>query len=162
MPTNARSTPTKRPDAVALLMQDHRDVEKIFKDFDKAGKADDERGKADAVHRICVALTAHAEIEEEIFYPAVRKAIKEEGIMDEAEVEHAGIKGLVEELKEMRAGENLYDAKVTVLMEYVKHHVKEEEGEMFPKARKAKLDLDALGAEMSQRKREMETAAGAE
>ena len=162
MPTKPRNTPTKRPDAVALLMQDHRDVEKMFKDFAKAGKAEDESGKADAVHRICVALTAHAEIEEEIFYPAVRKATMEEDIMDEANVEHAGIKGLVEELKEMRPGENLYDAKVTVLMEYVKHHVKEEEGEMFPKAKKAKLDLDALGAEMSQRKQAVETAAAAE
>ncbi|HUO98201.1 MAG TPA: hemerythrin domain-containing protein [Rhizomicrobium sp.] len=162
MPTKRQSTSTKHLDAIALLMQDHRDVEKMFKDFDKAGKADDERGKADAVHRICVALTAHAEIEEEIFYPAARKAIEEEDMMDEAEVEHAGIKGLVEELKEMSPGDNLYDAKVTVLMEYVKHHVKEEESEMFPKVRKAKLDLAELGTEMSQRKQEVVTAAAAE
>ena len=145
----------KQQDAIALLMADHDEVEALFKKFQKA--KDDDAMKADIVEQICQALTVHAEIEEEIFYPAAREALAEKGedMLDEAEVEHASIKSLVEQLKDAEPGEEMYDAKVTVLCEYVTHHVKEEEGEMFPKVKKAKLDLDELGAELMERKTEL-------
>jgi hemerythrin superfamily protein len=107
------------------------------------------------VRQICNALRAHAEIEEQIFYPAVRDAIEQEDLMDEAEVEHGEVKRLVEDLEDSRPREDLYDAKVAVLIEYVKHHVQEEEGQMFPKVKKAKLDLEELGREMAARKQKI-------
>ena len=97
----------------------------------------------------------HAEIEEEIFYPAVREATHEDDLLDEAEVEYASAKDLIHQLESMQLSDDLYDAKVTVLGEYIDHHVKEEEGEMFPKAKKTKLDMDALGIQMAKRKAEL-------
>jgi hemerythrin superfamily protein len=145
-------------DALDLLKQDHDAVDKLFKRFDKLKEGG--KGKEDCVAQICEALTIHASIEEEIFYPEVRKKLADdEGMMDEAEVEHDGIKRLVAELEGMSAGEELYDARVTVLAEYVKHHVREEENEMFPKVRKAKVDTAALGAEMAARKEELKNGA---
>ena len=102
------------------------------------------------VETICNELTVHAQIEEEIFYPAMREAFEHADLIDEAAVEHASIKQLVEELQGMGPGEGLYAAKVKVLGEYVRHHVKEEEGELFPKVKKTDLDLAALGAKMSE------------
>jgi hemerythrin superfamily protein len=151
-----KATQSSKVDAITLLTQDHRDVEKLFKEFEKAKKNEDDGAKAEVVKRVCIALTAHAEIEEEIFYPAVRRETDEEDMMDEAEVEHGSIKELVASLEEMEPSDDLYDAKMTVLAEYVKHHVKEEEGEMFPKVKKRKLDLSTLGTEMMERKREVE------
>ena len=148
---------TEKPDdAIKLLMTDHREVEALFKKFDKA--KEDNAEKADIVAQICEALSTHAEIEEEIFYPAAREALSEKGedLLDEAEVEHASIKSLVAQLEEAEPDDDLYDAKVKVLTEYVQHHVKEEEGELFPKVRKTDLDLDQLGAEMFERKLELE------
>jgi hemerythrin superfamily protein len=155
--TKARSTKTaaKQQDAIALLTADHREVEKLFKQFQKA--KNDGQSKGDIVEQICNALSVHAEIEEEIFYPACRDALAEKGedMLDEAEVEHASIKSLVEQLKDADPDDELYSAKVKVLCEYVTHHVKEEEGEMFPKVKKAKLDLESLGEEMMERKTEL-------
>ena len=146
---------SKQQDAIQLLTNDHREVEKLFKQFQKA--KDDGQSKADIVEQICNALTVHAEIEEDIFYPACRDALGEKGddMLDEAEVEHASVKSLVEQLKDAEPDEELYSAKVKVLCEYVTHHVKEEEGEIFPKVKKAKLDLEALGEEMMERKTEL-------
>jgi len=126
----------KPEDAIKLLTKDHREVETLFKKFESAKDNNDE--KADIVAHICEALTVHAEIEEEMFYPAARDALGEKGedLLDEAEVEHASIKSLVAELEEAEPDDDLYDAKVKVLTEYVKHHFKEEEGEMFPRSRK--------------------------
>src|SRR5579871_5815283 len=131
----------KSPDAIQLLMADHRAVEALFKKFHDA--KDDNENKLDIVIAICEALSVHAEIEEEIFYPATRNALKQEGedMLDEAEVEHASIKSLVKQLEKAEPEDELYDAKVKVLCEYVTHDVKEEEGEMFPKIKKSKLDL---------------------
>jgi len=145
----------KQQDAVKLLMADHDEVEALFKQFQKA--KDGASQKADIVQQICTALTVHAEIEEEIFYPAARDALAEKGedMIDEAEVEHASIKSLVEQLKDAEPDDDMYDAKVKVLCEYVNHHVKEEEGEMFPKIKKTKLDLEELGAELMERKMEL-------
>ncbi|HMI95418.1 MAG TPA: hemerythrin domain-containing protein [Micropepsaceae bacterium] len=144
-----------KQDAIQLLMSDHKEVEELFKQFQKAKK--DGGDKADIVEQICDALSVHAEIEEEIFYPAARDALAEKGedMLDEAEVEHASIKSLVEQLQDADPSEEMYDAKVKVLCEYVTHHVKEEEGEMFPKVKKTALDLEELGAELMERKQEL-------
>src|SRR6185503_18944594 len=115
---------TKKPeDAIELLTKDHREVEALFKKFESA--KNDNSEKADVVAQICEALSIHAEIEEEIFYPAARDALNEKGedLLDEAEVEHAGIKSLVAQLEDAEPDDELYDAKVKVLTEYVKHHV---------------------------------------
>ena len=144
-----------KQDAIKLLMSDHREVEDLFKQFEKAKEGGGD--KAGIVEQICDALSVHAEIEEEIFYPAARDALTEKGedMLDEAEVEHASIKSLVEQLQDADPDEDLYDAKVKVLCEYVTHHVKEEEGEMFPKVKKTDLDMEELGAELMERKQEL-------
>ena len=100
-------------------------------------------------------LTVHAQIEEEIFYPAAQDAIKEPDLVDEATVEHASAKDLIAQIESSEPSDELFDAKVKVLGEYIDHHVKEEESEMFPQVRKAKLDLDALGAQLQERKGEL-------
>ena len=148
-------------DAISILTEDHKNVKKMFMDFNKLmNSGDKQMEKAALVEKICEELIVHTEIEEEIFYPAVRAAIDDEDLMDEAEVEHAGARELIAQLQDMEPGDDLYDAKVTVLGENVDHHVKEEQDEMFPKAKKAKLDLDALGAEMMERKRELLASGG--
>ena len=148
-------------DAISILTEDHKNVKKMFMDFDKLmNSGDKQMEKAALVEKICEELIVHTEIEEEIFYPAVRAAIDDEDLMDEAEVEHAGARELIAQLQDMEPGDDLYDAKVTVLGENVDHHVKEEQDEMFPKAKKAKLDLAALGAEMMERKQELLASGG--
>jgi hemerythrin superfamily protein len=144
-------------DAIELLKADHKAVKALFKKFaalKSDGDAENEEKKS-VVQKICDALTVHTAIEEEIFYPAVRKAIADADLMDEALVEHAGAKELISQLESMEADDDLFDAKVTVLGEQIDHHVQEEEGEMFPKAKKAKVDLEALGAAMTARKEEL-------
>ena len=138
--------------AVELLKKDHDEVEKLFDQFEDAKDESNTELKAQIVAAVCKALTIHAQIEEEIFYPAMRREEDANDLVDEAAVEHQTLKGLVAELQAATPGEKLYDAKVKVLSEYVKHHVKEEEGELFPLARKADLDLDALGRELLARK----------
>ncbi|MGE0116965.1 MAG: hemerythrin domain-containing protein [Dongiaceae bacterium] len=150
-------------DALTLLAEDHKAVDKIFKQFEKLKKDGGDAEKAALVRSVCAALTVHATIEEDIFYPALYDAADAEDLLDEAEVEHATIKDLVSRLEEMMPTDELYDATVLVLGEYVRHHVKEEEGEIFPKAKKAKMDLAALGERLMERKRSLdgETAAAA-
>ena len=155
-----KTTPSKmasatHPDAIALLTEDHKAVQKIFKEFEKLkqNEGSDEE-KSELVLRACQELTVHAQIEEEIFYPAVRDGIDDD-LMDEAEVEHASAKDLIAQLESMEPGNDLFDARFTVLREYIDHHVKEEQEEMFPKAKKAKLDLVALGEDLAQRKKEL-------
>ena len=152
----SHSKADQNEDAITLLTADHAKVKKLFKEFqdlkEEEGSAED---KSALVTRICNELKVHTEIEEDIFYPAVRKAIDDSGLMDEALVEHAGAKELVAQLEAMSPDDELYDAKVTVLGEQIQHHVKEEEGEMFPKARKAKVDSEALGVQMAERKAEL-------
>ncbi len=144
-------------DAIAILTADHKKVKALFKQFAKLKEDEaDDAQKLEVVEQICQELTVHAQVEEEIFYPAVRNGIDDADLMDEAVVEHAGAKELIAQLKEMGPDDDLYDAKVTVLGEQIDHHVKEEEGEMFPKARKAKIDLEQLGTEMAERKQELQ------
>lgn len=139
-------------DAIALLKSDHREVEKAFKKFEELGDGDYKKKKELADH-ICNELLVHMTVEEEIFYPAVKADAKEaEDVVNEGVVEHSGAKVLIEEIMAMKGDEELFDTKVMVLFEQIEHHVKEEEGEMFPKAEKSKLDMSALGAEMAQRK----------
>lgn len=147
-------------DAIALLIEDHKKVLKLFKEFEKLKEEEEEERKQQLVTLICAELTIHAQIEEEIFYPAARDAINEQDILDEAEVEHAGAKALIAQLSSMEPGDDLYDAKVTVLGEYIEHHVKEEHDELFPKVRKAKVDIEALGVEMMERKMELQESMG--
>ena len=150
-------------DAFALLTADHRTVKGMFKEFEKLSKQDDvDEEKAQLVRQICNELTVHAQVEEEIFYPALREAIDDEDLMDEADIEHASAKDLIAQLEGMEPGDDHYDARVTVLGEYVDHHVKEEEGEMFSKARKADVDAAALGAQIAERKEELKAELGIE
>jgi hemerythrin superfamily protein len=153
-PQGARMS-AKPNDAIALLTADHRAVKTLFKQYDELG----ERAmatKKKIASQICTELTLHATIEEEIFYPALRAASKQAAdLLDEAAVEHAGVKDLIAQLQEMAPEDDLYDAKVKVLGELVEHHVGEEEGEMFPKAKQAGLDLHAIGEEMANRKDEL-------
>ena len=143
---------TKTQDALALLKEDHRKVEKLFKDFESA-KGDGRKEKL--ARQICMELTVHTTIEEEIFYPACDGKI-EEDMLKEAYVEHDAAKLLIAEI-EAGSGktDDFFDAKVQVLGEQIDHHVKEEEDELFPAVRKADIDTKALGEELAARKREL-------
>jgi len=167
VPTTKRRTTTTRrakadsTDAIEILMKDHRDVEKMFKAFEKLRKGNgDDESKRELVDRACAALTVHTQIEEEIFYPATRGVLRDAELGDEALVEHGSVKELIAKLEKLQPGEELYDATFTVISEYVKHHVQEEEKKMFPQVRRSDVDLDALGAEMKQRKDELEDENG--
>jgi hemerythrin superfamily protein len=157
----AKTPASKGPDAVALLKADHRAVEKLFAQFEKAKDKDRKKALAD---KICLELRVHMQIEEEIFYPTSREYLTDEDIVDEAVVEHAAAKDLMGEIEAMQPTEDLYDAKVTVLEEQIEHHVEEEETEYFPKVQKTDMDLKAVGAKMAARKQElmaqMDTGAG--
>jgi hemerythrin-like domain-containing protein len=141
-------------DAVTLLKQDHEKVKKAFKEFEKMDHEDTAAMK-ELVVQVCNELKVHTTIEEEIFYPAAREAIEDDDLMNEAKVEHESAKQLIEQLEGMEASDPLYAATFTVLGEYVQHHIKEEESEMFPEVKKAKVDLEALGEEMMARKEEL-------
>lgn len=155
--SNTARSAAKPLDAIKLLKDDHREVKAWFKDYEKLEEEGEKQALAD---RICLALTVHAQIEEEIYYPAAREAIDDDDLLDEAEVEHASAKQLIAEIQSMKAGDRLFDAKVMVLGEYVNHHVEEEETEMFPESRDSDLDLKALGIHLAERKAELMAQAG--
>jgi hypothetical protein len=142
-------------DAIALLKADHKQVTGWFGQF---GKARDSGRKAKLAGQICEALRVHTTIEEEIFYPAFLAATRDEDKHHEAEVEHAGAKKLIAEIEAMTPDEDYFDAKVKVLSEMIKHHVKEEEkpGGMFSEARKSNMDLEHVGQRLKARKGELE------
>ena len=161
MATKTRRPPAaklqrKNPDAIAMLKADHRQVEEWFSEFEGARSASK---KQQLASRICEALTIHTMIEEEIFYPAFLQATEDKDIHHEAVVEHDGAKKLIAEIQGMSPEDDYFDAKVTVLSEMIKHHVKEEEkaGGMFAEAKKSELDLAALGEELLARKRELQS-----
>jgi hemerythrin superfamily protein len=144
----------KPKDAIALLKQDHRTVEDLFAQFEKA--SGDGR-KQKLAEKICMELSIHATIEEEIFYPACEGKVDED-LMKEAYVEHDGAKVLIAEIEAGGPSDEFYDAKVKVLQEQIEHHVEEEEKRlegMFSQARRSDLDLDALGEQLAQRKQEL-------
>lgn len=158
-PARAKRTATtsgaKAMNAIQLLEQDHAEVKTLFDRFEKLGEDGSADEKEDVVRDACAKLKVHTTIEEEIFYPAAREAKDADALLNEAEVEHGTAKELIAKLEAMSADDEMFDANFTVLSEYIKHHVKEEEGELFPKVRKSDLDLDALGEQMAERKEEL-------
>lgn len=160
--TTTRNTPKNMPksaegvDAITLLTEDHENVKSMFEQYEGLGDRAHATKKKLAI-QICTELTKHAQAEEEIFYPAMREAAgkKDEDLVDEAIVEHASAKELIAQILDMEPTEDLFDAKVKVLSELIEHHVKEEEEEMFPKARDAGLDMEMLGQQIAERKAEM-------
>jgi len=146
-------------DAIALLEADHQAVDDLFEQYADLTDAADKKSLAT---KICLALKVHTQIEEEIFYPAARDATGDTDLLDEAAVEHAGAKTLIAEIEAMQPGQPLYDAKITVLSRQVRHHVEEEEEELFPEVRETKLELelelDKLGAKLAARKSELMAA----
>ncbi|WP_425259346.1 hemerythrin domain-containing protein [Rubrivivax sp. RP6-9] len=148
--TNAADHDKPAPkDAIALLRADHTAVRQMFTDYEKTRSV---ATKMSLVADICSALTVHAQIEEEIFYPAVKAALKDKLLVPEATVEHTSVKDLIAQLEGVEPDGEMYDAKVKVLSEYVKHHVQEEQNEMFPQAKATSLDMVELGARMATRR----------
>lgn len=158
--THTSSTDAPR-DAIALLKQDHRAVEALFSEFEDA----DESEQSELATRICQMLTVHAQIEEELLYPQAKEALEEQEEDDmvyEAEIEHASAKELIAKIEAATPEDPEFKALVTVLMEYVKHHVKEEEKEMFPKLKQTELDLKEMGSQLAQRKMQLMEQMGIE
>jgi hemerythrin superfamily protein len=156
-----KAAAAKAIDAVKLLKQDHREVEDLFEQFEDADT--DEQGEI--AERVCQMLTVHATIEEEILYPAAKEAFEAEeddDLVNEAEVEHATAKDLIAKIEGMTPQDESFKATVKVLSEYIKHHVKEEETEMFPKLKGTEVDLKDLGAQLYQRKMELMEELGIE
>ena len=152
-----------KSDATIFLTRDHTEVRRLFKAYEKLADADGDASDRKALaEEICMKLTMHATYEEEIFYPAARRDGVESDLLNEAEVEHASAKDLIAQIRSMSPEDDLYDAKVTVLGEYLNHHYEEEEGEMFPKCRRAKMDLAGLAQQLAQRKQELVAEAGEE
>ena len=152
--TRAPKTPVAQ-EATALLKADHRRVSELFDQYEHTRSP---AKKKTLVASICMELGIHAKAEEEIFYPAVKAALKDKEMVPEAIVEHASLKELMAQVEGKEPDGEMFDAKIKVLSEYVKHHVKEEETEMFPKARKTKLDMKALGAQIAARKDELKAS----
>jgi hypothetical protein len=152
-PRRTRRTGARDPLAISLLKKDHREVDAWFEEYEQL---DDETDKAELFAKISLALKVHTQIEEEIFYPEERGEV-EDDILDEAYVEHQGAKTLIAEIDAMSPSEAFYDAKVKVLGEYVKHHVKEEEqpGGIFAQAKKGDEDLEETGRRLQARKAEL-------
>jgi hemerythrin superfamily protein len=153
------AAPQAGKDALQLLMAEHREVKAMFQNYqtlaDAGGNGNGDERMLLASH-ICVALTVHTQVEEEILYPAARTVpTRDEDIVDEAYLEHAGARSLIAQIKTMTSDQPLFDAKVKVLGEYIDHHVKEEESEFFPKLRKTALDLDAMGDRIARRKKQL-------
>jgi len=159
MPTRAEK------DACDLLDADHRAVKKMFKEYEELAGSRARNAaqmKKDLAMQICQELTVHAQIEEEIFYPALREVFKDADPLDEAAVEHQSAKDLIAQIQGAGDADEMFDAKVKVLGEYIDHHVKEERGEIFPKARSArKLDLVAMREQLETRKEELMSEMGA-
>ncbi|THK42146.1 hemerythrin domain-containing protein [Methylophaga sp. SB9B] len=145
----------KHSDAITFLKKEHREVEEAFAQYEELGpKA--YVGKKKLADKICAELIVHTQLEEEIIYPAFLEKISgQKDLIDEAQVEHDGAKTLIEEIQQMQADEELFDAKVKVLSEYIEHHVEEEEKEMFPLMEKSSLDLLLLGEKLTERKQQL-------
>jgi hemerythrin superfamily protein len=161
--SNRKAAPAKAaskaavPDAIKMLTAEHKEVKALFEEYDALVESDGEAADKQALaQEICTRLTVHATVEEEIFYPRAREVLGgHEDLIDEADVEHTTAKGLIAQIEQSNPDEELYDAKIKVLGEYIDHHVQEEEGEIFPKIKKGGLDIDSLGAEMADRKLEL-------
>jgi hemerythrin superfamily protein len=153
----AKSAKPKRssrraPDVLRMLRNDHDTVKRLFEQFASSHSADK---RAELAQTICRELTLHTRLEEEVFYPAARDAIEASDVMDEALVEHGSARELINAIEKMQPDDELFDAKVTVLGEWVNHHIREEQTQMFPRVRKSELDLRALADLMRERKAEL-------
>jgi hemerythrin superfamily protein len=147
-----KSASSKAQDATALLRADHKRVSDLFNEYEESRSS---AKKKQIVEQLCDELTVHAQIEEEIFYPAVKRALKDKELIPEARVEHETLKGLIAQVEGAEPDGEMFDAKIKVMREYVKHHVKEEQNEIFPKAKSTDLDMMKLGAKLSERKEEL-------
>jgi len=145
-----------QPLALELLMSDHRKVEDLFEQFEQE-KESDEGTRREIAQQICAELTIHAQVEEELFYPWLREQLEDDDMemVEEAQVEHNTAKDLIAQIEGATDIDEVYNAKVKVLSEYIKHHVQEEENEIFPEVRDQQEELDELGQEMSARKGEL-------
>ena len=150
--TSRAASTSSGQDAIALLRADHKKVSALYEQYENTRSA--ARKKA-LVATICQELSIHAQVEEEIFYPAVKAALKDKELVPEAQVEHASLKELIAQVKDKEPDGEMFDAKIKVMSEYTKHHVKEEQNEMFPKAKATRLDMDELGARIAARKEEL-------
>ena len=157
--TAARKAPAKSSrstgggtDAIALLRADHKRVSELYEQYESTRST---AKKKALVATICQELSVHAQVEEEIFYPAVKAALKDKELVPEAQVEHATLKELIAQVKDKEPDGEMFDAKIKVMSEYTRHHVKEEQNEMFPKARATRLDMKELGARIAARKEEL-------
>lgn len=156
--TRAKASPRSSTNAISILRADHKLVNDLFEQFESTRSS---AKKQKIVQQICTELTIHAMVEEEIFYPVVKQALKDDELIPEAIVEHDTLKSLIAQVEGVEPDGEMYDAKVKVMGEYVKHHVKEEQGEIFPKAQKTRLDMDELGEMIMQRKEELMMELGA-
>jgi hemerythrin superfamily protein len=143
-------------DALELLSADHDRIQRLFENFTElvAAEADDE-DKQQVVDEICLLLTVHAHLEEELFYPAARRVLDDEDLIDEAQVEHEGVRELIDELLTLRPFDELFEGRVRLLEESVTHHVEQEENEMFAQLRAAGMDFEALGEQMAARREDL-------
>lgn len=157
-PESAKPTPASpvKHDVIVLLKNDHNEVKKMFKQYDKLVEQGDAKGKLKIANKICAELIAHSTAEEEIFYPGARAATEDDAMINEGIIEHESAKELIAQIQDMDPEDEMYDAKVTVLGEYIVHHVDEEEEEMFPEVRESKeLDLRGLAVTFTARKEEI-------
>ncbi|MCU0950024.1 MAG: hemerythrin domain-containing protein [Burkholderiaceae bacterium] len=155
----SKNASAARKEVLDMLVEDHKRTKKLFREFEKLSE-DDAEERESLVSLVCAELKLHTQLEEECFYPALRGKLKEEDLLEEAEVEHASAKQLIEQLDAMDAEDPKFAATFTVLGEYVKHHIKEEENEMFEQAQKAKVDWSALMQQMTERRMELEMELG--
>lgn len=154
--SSSNATAKDSPDAIGLLMSDHRTVEALFKEFENAH---DKRLQRSVANTICKELAVHDKIESKLFYPAIKKSRSHaDDEVNEGIVEHEAIRNLVKQIPKLRATDELFESRVKVLIEYVKHHVKEEEAELFPKVRHGKVDLQMLGQQMQAAKEKYSAA----
>jgi hemerythrin superfamily protein len=150
--TSRTASASSGQDAIALLRADHKKVSALYEQYESTRSA---AKKKALVATICLELSVHAQVEEEIFYPAVKAALKDKELVPEAQVEHASLKELIAQVKDKEPDGEMFDAKIKVMSEYTKHHVKEEQNEMFPKAKATRLDMNELGASIAARKEEL-------
>jgi hemerythrin superfamily protein len=155
--TNDDAATGKTDDAIEILEHDHITVQKQFKEFARLGPIAPLATRIALVQDICTRLTIHSAIEEEFFYPAVRTVIHDDELINKAEIEHASARYLIEQLLPLELDDEYFEAKVTVLREYTKHHINEEENQIFPKVRQTRLDLATLGRQMLDRKMELQS-----
>lgn len=157
---SGKQTPTSENQRAVLdmLIEDHRRIQEMFQDFEDMDE--DEEARRDLVQTACAELTVHAQLEEELFYPAVREEIDEEHLIDEAQVEHGVVKDLITQLEYTEPDDDLYAATFHVLAEYANHHIEEEESEIFREVRDSKMNLSALAEEMTERRAELRVQHG--